>query len=113
MASRGRLEAILEAKSAILEAKKANGKIVCYLLAGVGGMAGRPWLRQEHSEYSWSTWFFTRRASLADAAHLVAPPFHGPFVFLSTFSFFPRRTRRLRWRRRRLGRGGFVGGATA
>ena len=28
-ASRGRLEAILEAKSAILEAKRAGGKIVC------------------------------------------------------------------------------------
>ena len=50
-------------------------------------------------------------ASLADAADLVAPPFHRPLVFFSPS--FPRRAQRLRRRRHCLGRGGFVGGATA
>ena len=39
-------------------------------------MAGRPWLRQEHSEYSWSKFLFhTPSHPEQDAADLVAPPF--------------------------------------
>ena len=65
MASRARLEAILELKSAILEAKMAQVKLSCRCWGEVGGMAERPWLRQEPSEYSWSISLSSRLSILS------------------------------------------------
>ena len=42
IASRGRLEAILEAKRAILETENSGAHVSSYLLTGVGGMAEAP-----------------------------------------------------------------------
>ena len=59
--------------------KKSRSGLVCRCWGEVGGMAGRPWQSQEHSEYSWSTEKFHTPAILSGCGgYLKAPPVHRP-----------------------------------
>ena len=70
--------AVFEPHRAILEAKMAKGNFIYGLLGEVGGMAEALWLRQEYSEYSWSTEKSHTPAILSGCGGFIETPVGGP-----------------------------------